>query len=63
MQYLLDSDAVSALTSPQNKEDSAIHEYFSSLGQNTVISLCILTIYEFEYSIASCQDEGDKIAY
>jgi predicted nucleic acid-binding protein len=56
MQYLIDSDAVSALT----RSDSSIQKYFSSLGENAVISLCILTIYEFEFSISACADLGTK---
>ena len=56
MQYLIDSDAVSALTSGE----ATIQKYFSSLGEGAVISLCILTIYEFEFSISACTDLGTK---
>jgi predicted nucleic acid-binding protein len=56
MQYLIDSDAVSALT----RGDGDIQKYFSSLGENAVISLCILTVYEFEFSISACADLGTK---
>lgn len=60
MQYLLDSDAVTALTNPTSQDGVHIQKYFASLGRKSVISLCILTIYEFEFSVASCSDEDKK---
>ena len=60
MQYLLDSDAISILTNPDSEDREAIHSFFFSLGEKAILSLCILTVYEFEFSIASCSNTQKK---
>lgn len=60
MKYILDSDAISTLINPESTDKEAIHQLFLSLGEKAVLSLSILTIYEFEFSIASCADSGKK---
>lgn len=60
MKYILDSDAISTLTNPESPDKETIHQLFLSLGERSVISLSILTIYEFEFSIASCTDSKKR---
>jgi len=61
MNYILDSDAISILTNPDSEDGELIRQLFLSLGEKAILSISILTVYEFEFGIASCSD-GDKKA-
>lgn len=60
MIYLLDSDAVAALVTP----DRESHHYFMTHAENADFDahfcLSVLTLYELEYSIHSFTDERKK---
>jgi len=60
MKYLLDSDALSILTNPNSESRANMEKYLFSLGEKTVIYLCYLTVYEFEFSISSCSNLDTK---
>ena len=57
MIYLLDSDAVAALITPERESHKNFMEHASKLHDGDSFCLSILTIYEFEYSIYSYTDE------
>lgn len=60
MVYLLDSDAVSALITPERES----HKIFMSYAENTSgddrFCLSVLTLYELEYSLHSFTDKEKK---
>lgn len=60
MKYLLDSDALSILTNPNSESRKDIDKYFYSLGEKSTLYLCYFTVYEFEFSIASCPNRETK---
>ena len=60
MIYLLDSDAVAALITPERESHKYIMNHISVLHKSDSFCLSILTIYEFEYSIYSYTDEYKK---
>ncbi len=60
MIYLLDSDAVAALITPERDSHKHFMKHASGLQEGDSFCLSILTIYEFEYSIYSYTDERKK---
>jgi predicted nucleic acid-binding protein len=60
MIYLLDSDAVAALVTPNRESHDIFMTHAKNLQRKDRFCLSILTIYEIEYSIHSFTDDRKK---
>jgi predicted nucleic acid-binding protein len=60
MIYLLDSDAVAALVTPDRESHKIFMTYAKNIQTKDRFCLSILTIYEIEYSIHCFIDERKK---
>ena len=57
MKYLFDADAISFLYNNDKKEKSRIISKLRSLSGSDSLCISILTLFEFEYSIANTSDQ------
>lgn len=60
MKILIDSDVISALSSPEREEYQQIRRFISSMDEAPYIYLSMLTVFEIEFNIASFKNESDR---
>jgi len=62
MKYLLDTNIASAFSDTSNKHHNNVFEKISSLNDDDVLYISVLTLFEFEYSFSCCLDSNKQHA-
>ncbi len=58
--YILDTNITSLLGSKENKENRLIFDKFSSLEDNDIIMVSVITLYETYYGLQNSEDEKQQ---
>ena len=57
MQYLLDTDAISAFFDVEHEKHDEINGFVDGCGNDDRLFMSVLSVYELEYSLDNCEDD------
>lgn len=60
MKLLIDSDVISALSSPERPEFQTVQAFFNSFGGKAKIWLSMITVMEIQYNISDIAGQPEK---